>query len=120
MSEKFRMNPAHVVRVNACVFDALHLKASALQPRKLGFYFRSGHNKDARRSAQAEVRRVLCMCCTCCKSSINNSSCLSLNSVQSFVSDNCNGPPIENGLNNVCLHQLSHAFTFLTLFLSVS
>ena len=32
--------------------------------------------------------------------------------VQSFVIDNYNGPPIENGLNNVCLHPLSLAFTF--------
>ena len=45
-------------------------------------------------SAQAEVRRVLCGCC---------SSCMSLKSVQSFVIENCNGPPIENGLNNVCV-----------------
>ena len=60
----------------------------------------------ARRSAQAEGRRVLCMCC---------SSCMSLNSVQSFVIDNCNGPPIENGLNNVRLHPLSCTFTFTPL-----
>ena len=26
--------------------------------------------------------------------------------------DICNGPPIENGLNNVCLHPLSCTFTF--------
>ena len=32
------------------------------------------------------------------------------NSVQSFVIDN--GPPIDNGLNNVCLHPLSRTFTF--------
>ena len=38
------------------------------------------------------------MCC---------SSCMSLNSVQSFVIENCNRPTIENGLNNVCLHPLS-------------
>ena len=36
-----------------------------------------------------------------------------LNSVQSFVIENCNGPTIENGLNNVCLHPLSRTFTFL-------
>ena len=42
------------------------------------------------------------MCC---------SSCISLNSVQSFVIENCNGPTIENGLNNVCLHPLSRTFT---------
>ena len=24
--------------------------------------------------------------------------------------DNCNGPPIENGPNNVCLHPLSYTF----------
>ena len=78
---------------------------------RLGFYSQSGHTKDfknsicsfcARRLAQAEVRRVLCMCC---------SSCMSLNSVQSFVIENCNGPTIENGLNNVRLHPLSRTFT---------
>ena len=82
---------------------------------RLGFYSQSGHTKDfknsirsfrARRSAQAEVRRVLCMCC---------SSCMSLNSVQSFVIENCNMPTIENGLNNVCLHPLSRTFTFCQL-----
>ena len=36
---------------------------------------------------------------------------MSLNSVQSFVIDSCNGQPMGNGLNNVCLHQLSHTFT---------
>ena len=40
---------------------------------------------------------------------------MSLNSVQSFVIENCNGPTIENGLNNVCLHPLSRTFTFLPL-----
>ena len=40
------------------------------------------------------------------------SSCMSLNRVQSFVIDNCNGPPIENGLNNMCLQPLSRTFTF--------
>ena len=39
---------------------------------------------------------------------------MSLNSVQSFVIENCNGPTIENGLNNVCLHPLSRTFTFYT------
>ena len=42
---------------------------------RLGFSSQSGHTKDlknsirsfrARRSAQAEVRRVLCMCCSSC------------------------------------------------------
>ena len=79
------------------------------------FYSGSRHTKDfknsirsfrAKRSAQVEVRMVLCMCC---------SSCMSFNSVQSFVIDNCNGPPIENGLNNVCLHPLSRTFTFTVL-----
>ena len=37
---------------------------------------------------------------------------MTLNSVQSFVIENCNGPTIENGLNNVCLHPLSRTFTF--------
>ena len=37
---------------------------------------------------------------------------MSLNSVQSFVIENCNWPTIENGLNNVCLHPLSRTFTF--------
>ena len=37
---------------------------------------------------------------------------MSLNSVQSFVIESCNGPTIENGLNNVCLHPLSRTFTF--------
>ena len=36
---------------------------------------------------------------------------MSLNSVQSFVIENCNGPTIENGLNNVCLHPLSRTCT---------
>ena len=36
---------------------------------------------------------------------------MSVNSVQSFVIENCNGPTIENGLNNVCLHSLSRTFT---------
>ena len=40
---------------------------------------------------------------------------MSLNSVQSFVIENCNGPTIENGLNNVCLHPLSRTFTFFYL-----
>ena len=40
---------------------------------------------------------------------------MSLNSVQSFVIENCNGPTIENGLNNVCLHPLSRTFTFTYL-----
>ena len=86
------------------------VKSVRVVARRLGFYSWSGHTKDfknsirsfrARRSAQAEVRRVLYMCC------------MSLNSVHSFVIDNCNGPPIENGLNNVCLHPLSRTFTFL-------
>ena len=73
------------------------VKSVYLVAGRLGFYSQSGHTKDfknrirtfrARRSAQAEVRRVLCMCC---------SSCMSLNSVQSFVIENCNGPTIENG-----------------------
>ena len=38
---------------------------------------------------------------------------MSFNTVQSFVIDNCNGPTIENGLNNVCLHPLSRTFTFM-------
>ena len=37
---------------------------------------------------------------------------MSFNSVQSFVIENCNGPTIENGLNNVCLHPLSRTFAF--------
>ena len=87
------------------------VKGVRLVAGRLGFYSRSGHTTDfknricsfrARRSAQAEVRRVLCMCC---------SSCMSLNSVQSFVID-CNGPPI--GLNNMYLHPLFPIFTFTT------
>ena len=42
---------------------------------------------------------------------------MSLNSVQSFVIENCNGPTIENGLNNVCLHPLSRTFIFTFLLL---
>ena len=37
---------------------------------------------------------------------------ISLNSVQSFVIEICNGPSIENSLKNVCLHSLSCTFTF--------
>ena len=90
------------------------LKSVQLVAGRLGFYSQSGHTKDfknsirsfrTRRSAEAEVRRVLCMCC---------SSCMSLNSVQSFMIENCNGPTIENGLNNVCSHPLSRTFTFFT------
>ena len=44
---------------------------------------------------------------------------MSLNSVQSFVIENCNGPTIENGLNNVCLHPLSRTFTSLNKMLHV-
>ena len=47
------------------------------------------------------------MCC---------SSCMSLNSVRSFVIENCNGPTIENCLNNVCLRPLSRTFTFAVKF----
>ena len=51
------------------------VKSVHLVAGRLGFYFQSGHTKDfknsirsfrARRSAQAEVRRVLCMCCSSC------------------------------------------------------
>ena len=50
-------------------------KSVHLVAGRLGFYSQSGHTKDfknsirsfrARRSAQAEVRRVLCMCCSSC------------------------------------------------------
>ena len=97
----------HTLPALGVLVKSVHLIAC-----RLGFYSQSGHTKDlknsirsfsARRSAQAEVRRVLCMCC---------SSCMSLNSVQSFVIENCNGPTIENGLNDVCLHPLSRTFTF--------
>ena len=87
-------------------------KSVRLVAGRLGFYSRSSHTKDlkngissfrTRRLTHAEVRRVLCMCC---------SSCMYLSRVQSFVIDNCNGPPIENGINNVCLHPLFRTFTF--------
>ena len=51
-------------------YQSVHLVAG-----RLGFYSQSDHTKDfensirsfrARRSAQAEVRRVLCMCCSSC------------------------------------------------------
>ena len=51
------------------------VKSVHLVAGRLGFYSQSGHTKDfknsirsfrARRSAQAEVRRVLCMCCSSC------------------------------------------------------
>ena len=45
-----------------------------------------------------------CVCVVC--------HVMSLNSVQSFVIENCNGPTIENGLNNVCWNPLSRTFTF--------
>ena len=102
LTTEYRIEPSLGVSVKS-----VHLVAG-----RLGFYSQSGHTKDfknsirsfrARRSAQAEVRRVLCMCC---------SSCMFLNSVQSFVIENCNGPTFENGLNNVCLHPLSRTFTF--------
>ena len=87
------------------------VKSVRLVAGRLEFYFQPGHTKDftnsirsfrASRSAQAEVRRVKCMSC---------SSCMSLNNVHSFVIDNCNGSPIENGLNNVCFHPPSRTFT---------
>ena len=70
------------------------VKSVHLVAGRLGFYSQSGHTKDvknsirsfrARRPAQAEVRKVLCMCC---------SSCMSLNNVQLFMIENCNGPTI--------------------------
>ena len=51
------------------------VKSVHLVAGRLGFYSQSGHTKDfknsirsfrARLSAQAEVRRVLCMCCSSC------------------------------------------------------
>ena len=51
------------------------VKSVHLVVGRLRFYSQSGHTKDfknsirsfrARRSAQAEVRRVLCMCCSSC------------------------------------------------------
>ena len=51
------------------------VKSVHLVAGRLGFYSQSGHTKDfknnirsfrARRSAQAKVRRVLCMCCSSC------------------------------------------------------
>ena len=51
------------------------VKSVHLVAGRLGFSSQSGHTKDfknsirsfrARRSAQAEVRRVLCMCCSSC------------------------------------------------------
>ena len=51
------------------------VKSVDLVAGRLGFYSQSGHTKDfknsirsfrARRSVQAEVRRVLCMCCSSC------------------------------------------------------
>ena len=89
------------------------VKSVRLVAGRLRFCSRSGYTKDfknsirsfcARRSAPAEVRRVLCMCC---------SSCMFLNSDQSFVVHNCNGPPIENGLNNMCLHSLSRTHFYV-------
>ena len=100
------------LRITALHPGSVLVKSVRLVAGRLGFYSRSGHTKDfknsirsfrARLSAQQVVRRVLCMCCL---------SCMSLNNVQSFVIDNCNGPPIENGLNNVCLHPLSRTFIF--------
>ena len=37
-----------------------------------------------------------------------------LNSVQSFMIDNCDGRPIENGLNNVCLYPLFRTFSSIS------
>ena len=100
-----RMKPAFDVSV----------KSVRLVAGRLGFYSRSGHTNDfknsirsfrARQLVQAEVRRVLCMCCL---------SCMSLNSVQSFVIENCNGPLLENGLNIAFLHRLSRTFPFTLL-----
>ena len=65
VSYLFHQTPALGVSVKS-----VHLVAG-----RLGFYSQSGHTKDfknsirsfrARRSAQAEMRRVLCMCCSSC------------------------------------------------------
>ena len=84
----------HLFKKKLSELVGVSVKSVYLVAGRLGFYSQSGHTKDfknsnrsfrARRSAQAEVRRVLCMCC---------SSCMSLNSVQSFVIENCNGSTI--------------------------
>ena len=97
------------------------VKSVHLVAGRLGFHSQSGHTKDfknsnrsfhTRRSAQAEVQRFwVCVVCHVCLFLIYV-SCMFLNNVQSFVIENCNGPTIENDLNNVCLHPLSRTFTF--------
>ena len=63
--------------VLVCIEPALGVSIKSVHSvaGRLGFYSQSGHTKDfknsirsfrARRSAQAEVRRVLCMCCSSC------------------------------------------------------
>ena len=53
----------------------ISVKSVHLVAGRLGLYYQSGHTKDfknssrsfhARRSAQAQVRRVLCMSCSSC------------------------------------------------------
>ena len=67
----------------AKIFPRVSVKSVHLIAGRLGFYSQSGHTKDfknsirnfcARRSAQAEVRRVLCMCCSSCPSTAFNHS----------------------------------------------
>ena len=64
------LNTMSIVPALGVSVKSVHLVAG-----RLGFYSQSGHTKDfknsirsfrARRSAQAEVRRVLCMCCSSC------------------------------------------------------
>ena len=122
-------NEEHPRKSNFGVDDETHLKRLyAMLPAlgvsvksvhlvagRLGFYSQSGHTKDFKNTvvfaAFAPGARHKRKCegfCVCVVRHV-----MSLNSVQSFVIENCNGPTIENGLNNVCLHPLSRTFTFI-------
>ena len=68
----FKVPSAQLCKIPAL---GVSVKSVHLVAGRLGFYSQSDHIKDfknsirsfrARRSAQAEVRRVLCMCCSSC------------------------------------------------------
>ena len=91
------------------------VKSVHLVAGRLEFYSQSGHTTDFKIvftafTPGARHKRKCEGFCVCVVRHV-----MSLNSVQSFVIENCNGPTIENGLNNVCLHPLSRTFTFTVL-----
>ena len=74
------------------------VKSVHLVVGRLGFSSQSGHTKDFKNSIRSFRAGRKCEGFGVCVLR----HVMSLNSVQSFVIENCNGPTIENGLNNVC------------------